>query len=497
MAEKYTGEQAIIRLWERIGQAFVRKDGNKVLSDNNFANEDKEKLDSLHNYELPIASAETLGGVKIGEGINVAADGTISAAITPSAQVNWNQVIDTPTTLEGYGITDAATKEELQEIAEKIAKVVEYKGAVDTVADLDEIENPRIGDMWNVRENGHNYAWDGEAWDDLGGFVDLSNYWSKDELVEMTVDEIDVITGFATNVETFKEILKNGGNVDLATNMAPNESFEVKADTVIDLNGKTLTGSVGGPLFNVNGAKLTLKGEGTVINNHHLAVASNGGEVVIESGNYDSSYEGFKGLGEGAKIIMNGGTLTTSECALGVNRGAYLELNGGTITTRDNMGIGTNGKNGEGGNTIVMNGGEIVGSITTNGYEAIGVYIANNDSFTMNGGSIIGNGGAGICMRGGTVVINDGYIEGKSSENRPVGSTGWIGDMKGEAGNMTQSAIIYHEKANYPGKEGMSLTVNGGVIKGAVHSIEVLSDEVEPAVTVTGGEFTPAYQPVD
>jgi hypothetical protein len=33
-------------------------------------------------YSLPIASSTTLGGVKIGSGINVAPDGTISAANT-------------------------------------------------------------------------------------------------------------------------------------------------------------------------------------------------------------------------------------------------------------------------------------------------------------------------------------------------------------------------------------------------------------------------------
>ena len=43
----------------------------------------------------------------------------------------------------------------------------------------------------------------------------------------------------------------------------------------------------------------------------------------------------------------------------------------------------------------------------------------------------------------------------------------------------------------------MSLTINGGKITGVVHSVEVLSNEVEPAVSVTGGEFTPAYQPID
>ena len=494
MAEKYLGELGTKRLWQRISALFVRKDGDKVLSDNNFSDEDKQKLDSLHNYELPIASAETLGGVKIGEGIEISADGTISTVVTPSARINWEQVINTPDTLEGYGITDAATKEELAEVEAKIVGVFHYKGSVNTRADLDNVEDPQIGDVYNVLEDGKNFAWDGEAWDDLGGVVDLSNYWSKDELVELTVNEIDVITGYATNVETFKEILKNGGDVELAADMESNQSFTINHDTTIDLNGMDIVGSVSGPLFNVDGAKLVLKGEGNVSNGRHLAVATNGGEIVIESGTYNTSYEGFKAVGSGAKLVMNGGTLNTSECALGVNQGAYLELNGGTIIPADNMGIGTNGSSGEGGNTIVMNGGEIIGSITSNGYEAIGVYIANNDTFVMNGGSIIGNGGAGIVMRAGNVTINDGYIEGRVSENRPAGSTGWVGDNKTK---MSQSGIIYHESANYPGKDGMSLAVNGGIIKGVAHSLEVLSNEVEPAVIVTGGEFTPAYQPVD
>lgn len=497
MAEKYLGSDGVKRLWERITELFVRKDGDKVLSDNNFSNEDKAKLDSLtpvQPYELPVASAETLGGVKIGEGIDIASDGTISTVVTPSTRIYWDQVLDTPTDLAGYGITDAATKEELAEVEAKIVGVFHYKGSVATRADLDNVDNPEVGDVYNVLEDGKNFAWDGEAWDDLGGFIDLSDYWKKDELIAITVNEVDIITGYAANEDTFREILKNGGDIELASNMQPAASFSVKEDTVIDLNGKTITGSVNSPLFNVDGAKLVLKGEGNVSNSRHLAVAVNGGEIVIENGNYNSSYEGFKAIGSGSKLVMNGGTLTTNECGLGVNEGAHLELNGGTISVRDNMGIGTNGVEGQGNNTIVMNGGEIVGSITSEGYEAIGVYIANNDTFVMNDGSIVGNGGAGIVMRAGNITINGGYIEGKASENRPAGSTGWVGDNKTK---MSQSGIIYHESANYPGKTGMSLTINGGVIKGEAHSLEVLSNEVEPAVTVTGGEFTPAYVPIN
>lgn len=44
---------------------------------------------------IPIASASTLGGVKIGNGINIAADGTISAAI--SASLEWDNITNKPT----------------------------------------------------------------------------------------------------------------------------------------------------------------------------------------------------------------------------------------------------------------------------------------------------------------------------------------------------------------------------------------------------------------
>ncbi len=51
--------------------------------------------DSGFLTSIPIASASTLGGVKIGNGINVAADGTISAAI--SASLEWDDITNKPT----------------------------------------------------------------------------------------------------------------------------------------------------------------------------------------------------------------------------------------------------------------------------------------------------------------------------------------------------------------------------------------------------------------
>jgi hypothetical protein len=62
---------------------------------------------------------------------------------------------------------------------------------------------------------------------------------------------------------------------------------------------------------------------------------------------------------------------------------------------------------------------------------------------------------------------------------------------------MSASAVIYHESANYPGKAGMILTINGGTLVGADKSVDVQSTEVEPKVYVYGGDLTPPYVPVD
>lgn len=77
---------------------------------------------------------------------------------------------DKATTLAGYGITDAYTKDEVDE---KVAGVYIYKGSVATQADLPASGN-RTGDVYNVESDGTNWAWNGTAWDNLGALIDLS-----------------------------------------------------------------------------------------------------------------------------------------------------------------------------------------------------------------------------------------------------------------------------------------------------------------------------------
>lgn len=64
--------------------------------------------DSGFITDIPIASVTQLGGIKVGAGLSVTENGTLSATGGGTADaVEWNNVLDKPTTIAGYGITDA------------------------------------------------------------------------------------------------------------------------------------------------------------------------------------------------------------------------------------------------------------------------------------------------------------------------------------------------------------------------------------------------------
>lgn len=182
--------------------------------------------DEVPEYELPIASEETLGGIRLpntGElflndslhavlqvrpaslastGIvqlsNIITDTSTTKAATPSivkmAYDLANSKQSPATTLDGYGITDAYTK---AEIDAKVTSAVHYKGTVDTYAELP--TDAVIGDMYNVTaadatngvKAGDNVVWNGTAWDVQSGVVDLTGCIQVADVI--TNAEIDTI----------------------------------------------------------------------------------------------------------------------------------------------------------------------------------------------------------------------------------------------------------------------------------------------------------------
>ena len=208
MAEKkYVDSNGLLYFWQKIVNVFVKKDGSKVLSDNNYTTEEKNKLAGLSNYTLPKATKTTLGGIKAGVGVEVTEDGTLNATGGGTADsVDWSNVQNKPTKLSEFendsgfqtasdvqGAINTATKGLATEeyVNRKTSTVLRYKG---TVANREALpSNAEIGDTYNLQDTGGNVAWDGTKWDDLGETVDLSGYVQESELVAITNVEIDGI----------------------------------------------------------------------------------------------------------------------------------------------------------------------------------------------------------------------------------------------------------------------------------------------------------------
>lgn len=70
--------------------------------------------------------------------------------------------------------------DKIEAVKNSISSVYNYKGSVNDFASLP--TDAAVGDVYNVgTTDGPNYAWNGTSWDSLGGTVDLSGYYTKEE----------------------------------------------------------------------------------------------------------------------------------------------------------------------------------------------------------------------------------------------------------------------------------------------------------------------------
>lgn len=99
MANNYLDKNGLLYLWQKITSKFVAKEAGKGLSTNDYTTPEKDKLGGMQNIK------------QIGAGLSLDAEsGTLSATGGGTADaVEWANVQNKPTTLAGYGITDAAS----------------------------------------------------------------------------------------------------------------------------------------------------------------------------------------------------------------------------------------------------------------------------------------------------------------------------------------------------------------------------------------------------
>lgn len=155
---------------------------------------DKQKLDGLSNYTLPIASATALGGIKLGSGLSATSDGTVNvSADVVAGSVEWNSIKNKP----NVAILDGNNE------------FVSDDGNIRTIISGDEFcvyyrVNP-TQNMWNeVLTTGDNYIQTNgikmfgggdshHAFTTNGEIFDLSTLVSTSDIQSISTDELNVI----------------------------------------------------------------------------------------------------------------------------------------------------------------------------------------------------------------------------------------------------------------------------------------------------------------
>lgn len=86
-------------------------------------------------------------------------------------------------------------QKEVESALTKVTGFAKYSGSVDNYSDLP-LTGMNTGDVWNIVnadathqiKAGDNVIWNGKAWDNLSGFVDLSNYPTNNDVAKAIVD---------------------------------------------------------------------------------------------------------------------------------------------------------------------------------------------------------------------------------------------------------------------------------------------------------------------
>ena len=195
-------------------EKFVAKDGDKVLSTNDYTTAEKSKLE----------------GVAAGAQVNVIESITIDGNAQPVT--NKGVALDLSAYVKG---TD-------------VASALRYKSSVNATGNLPS-SGQQIGDVYNIKtaggtdadgvaiKAGDNVVWNGTGWDVLAGTVDLSGYALKSEVQAVSGGAITTVkvdnVALTTTENTVNIDLS--GKVDKVTGkQLSTEDFTTELKTKLD-----------------------------------------------------------------------------------------------------------------------------------------------------------------------------------------------------------------------------------------------------------------------
>lgn len=171
-------------------------------SETNAANSESNALQYKDSaFESKTASATSERNAAKSE-INAKASmnsASVSATSASTSATNASESENHAATSETNAKQALAESKKIQKEVEsaltKVTGFAKYAGSVDNYSDLPS-SGMNTGDVWNIVnadtahqiKAGDNVIWNGKAWDNLSGFVDLSNYPTNEDVAKAIVD---------------------------------------------------------------------------------------------------------------------------------------------------------------------------------------------------------------------------------------------------------------------------------------------------------------------
>lgn len=253
---------------------------------------------------------------------------------------------------------------------------------------------------WNVKTNGYPviyvsaYAIQKESFNNVGeAYAAYQNQWAENGKEWGTAARV---VGTAGELGT--AVTSLGGEIVLADNIATDAQLNVNKDSVIYLNGYTITSKdPTKTMVNLNLVNLTIHGEGALLNTRNIGI-SNWGNLTLNDVNVGDVTASGVAINNAGTATINGGVFYSSEvvfsCADYPSKGTA-----GLITINDAE-VNTTGTvfrsrvSGSSTSTIIINGGT---------FSTTGTMFS-----TMNGGQIIVKGGS--FNQDPSAYLADGYV---------------------------------------------------------------------------------------
>lgn len=213
---KYLDNNGVLYFWQKIKELVNKNKVTKtseLTNDSGYITESQVPAGVEASNTVPTMNGEASVGteVKFARGDHRHPTDTTRASakdltahtsnttihVTASDKTNWNGKANKATTLAGYGITDAMTAEQItQAINDAIGSVTGISfEVVDSLPSTGESGKIYlVSHAHGAQDQYDEYIYYNSSWEKIGSTdIDLSNYWSMDNLVAITNGEIDTI----------------------------------------------------------------------------------------------------------------------------------------------------------------------------------------------------------------------------------------------------------------------------------------------------------------